>query len=54
MFGQNLPQIVIYIDEIFLRIIVLPSVLLCCWLGGRKGIWPVKKLSGEVVAWLSA
>ena len=21
---------------------VLPSVLWCCWLGGRKGIWPVK------------
>ena len=24
-----------------------------CWLGGRKGIRPVKKLSGEVLAWLS-
>ena len=24
-----------------------------CWLGGRKGIWPVKKLSGGVLAWLS-
>jgi len=21
---------------------LLPSVLWCCWLGGRKGIWPVK------------
>ena len=21
---------------------MLPSVLWCCWLGGRKGIWPVK------------
>ena len=31
----------------------MPSVLWCCWLGGRKGIWPVKKLSGEVLAWLS-
>ena len=20
----------------------MPSVLWCCWLGGRKGIWPVK------------
>jgi len=20
----------------------VPSVLCCCWLGGRKGIWPVK------------
>jgi len=25
----------------------------CCWLGGRKGIQPVKKLSGEMLAWLS-
>ena len=24
----------------------LPSVLRRCWLGGRKGIRPVKKLSG--------
>ena len=32
---------------------VLPSVLWRCWLGGRKGIRPVRKLSGEVVAWLS-
>jgi len=24
----------------------LPSVLWCCWLGGRKGIWPVKKYGG--------
>ena len=31
----------------------LPSVLWRCWLGGRKGIWPVKKLSGVVPAWLS-
>ena len=29
------------------------SVLWRCWLGGRKGIWPVKKLSGGVLAWLS-
>jgi len=28
-------------------------VLRRCWLGGRKGIWPVKKLSGGVLAWLS-
>ena len=28
-------------------------MLWCCWLGGRKGIQPVKKLSGEVLAWLS-
>ena len=24
-----------------------------CWMGGRKGIQPVKKLSGGVLAWLS-
>ena len=30
-----------------------PSVLWRCWLGGRKGIRSVKKLSGEVLAWLS-
>ena len=31
----------------------LPSVLWHCWLSGRKGIWPVKKLSGGVLMWLS-
>ena len=31
----------------------VPSVLWRCWLGGRKGIQPVKKLSGGVLAWLS-
>ena len=31
----------------------VPSVLWRCWLGGRKGIRPVKKLSGGVLAWLS-
>ena len=31
----------------------VPSVLWCCWLSGRKGIRPVKKLSGGVLAWLS-
>ena len=25
------------------REVKMPSVLWCCWLGGRKGIWPVKK-----------
>ena len=29
------------------------TVLWCCWLGDRKGIQPVKKLSGAVLAWLS-
>ena len=31
----------------------MPSVLWRCWLGGRKGIRPVKKLNGGVLAWLS-
>ena len=31
----------------------IPSVLWRCWLGGRKGIRPVKKLIGGVLAWLS-
>ena len=31
---------------------LLPSVLWCCWLGGRKSIWPVKT-EGEVLSWLS-
>ena len=30
-----------------------PSVLWRCWLGGRKGIRPVKKLSSGVLVWLS-
>jgi len=30
-----------------------PSVLWCCCLGGRKGIRPVKKLTGGVLVWLS-
>ena len=31
----------------------VPSVLGHCWLGSRKGIRPVKNLSGGVLAWLS-
>ena len=31
----------------------VPSVLWHCWLGGRKGIRPVKNSSSEVLAWLS-
>ena len=31
----------------------VPSVLWRCWLGSRKGIWPVKNLSGGVLALLS-
>ena len=32
----------------------MPTVLRRCWLGGRKGVRPVKKQSGGVLAWLSA
>ena len=35
------------------RIFTVPSVLWRCWLGGRKGIRPVKKQSDGVLAWLS-
>jgi len=38
---------------VFLLFANLPSVLWHCWLGGRKGIRPVKKLSSGVLAWLS-
>ena len=36
----------------FIYLCQLPSVLCRCWVGGRKGIWPVKN-SGWVLAWLS-
>jgi len=28
------------------------TVVLCVWLDGRNGIWPVKKLSGGMLAWM--
>ena len=31
----------------------MSSVLWHCWLGGRKGVRPARKLSGRVLAWLS-
>jgi len=37
----------------FLPLVLLPSVLWRCCLGGRKGTWPEKKLSGGIPAWLS-
>ena len=33
--------------------LLTPSVLWRCWLGSRKGIQPVKQLSGGLLAWLS-
>ena len=42
-----------YLEFLYYCIILLPSVLRCCWLGDRKDIRPVKNLSGGVLAWLS-
>ena len=44
---------VIFKYEFVANLPLLPSVLWRCWLGGRKGIQPVKKLSGGVLTWLS-
>ena len=33
--------------------LLVPPVLWRCWLGSRKGIRPVRNLSGGVLAWLS-
>jgi len=46
-----------FISSIWFTVIVTPSVLVPsvfwrCWFGGRKGIWPVKKVSGRMLAWL--
>ena len=38
---------------LFPLFLFVPSVLWRCWLGGRKGIRPVKNSSGGVLAWLS-
>ena len=37
---------------IYIWTVLLPSVLWRCWLGGRKGIRPVKNLSGGILTWL--
>ena len=34
----------VIVEFVTVQLCVLPSVLWCCWLGGKKGIWPVKKL----------
>ena len=44
---------VLYGCQLFIMYCVQPSVLWRCWLGGRKGIRPVKNLTGGVLAWLS-
>ena len=33
---------ILFIYYLWLPSVFLPSVLWCCWLGGRKGIWHVK------------
>ena len=56
-FGHDDDSTINIVRVITIIIIIIgmyvPSVLWRCWLGGRKGIRPVKKLSGGVLAWLS-
>jgi len=40
-------------NSLLVYIVYLPSVLWRCWLGGKKGIRPVIKLTGGMLAWLS-
>ena len=44
--------IFMFLMQLMFWFIWLPSLLWRCWLGGRKGIRPVKN-SGAVLAWLS-
>ena len=43
----------VIVEFVTVQLCVLPSVLWHCWLGGKKGIWPVKNLSGGVLVPLS-
>jgi len=43
---------VIFSSAVYFSLMFVPSLLWCCWLGGRKGIRPVIKLSGGMPAWL--
>ena len=49
--GPHCIIIIIIIKDIYIA--QAPSMLWRCWLGGRKGIRPVKNLSGGVLARLS-
>ena len=51
--GFSSPVISTVIISATVAIYNVPSVLWRCWLGGRKGIRPVKNSSGGVLAWLS-
>jgi len=49
---QNIQHVSSY-ETTNLPSVLLSSVLWCCWLGGRKGIRPVKKQIDGVLVWLS-
>jgi len=51
--GPSTIDLSLVYQQTFCLIRNLLSVLWHCWLGGRKGIRPVKKLSSEVLAWFS-
>jgi len=55
LYDYEFVPIIIVFSPVFAMIEFEPCAFSawCCWLGGRKGIWPVKKLSDEVMAWLS-
>jgi len=54
LYFSRLPAFIFYACySVYFVVSTLPSVLWRCWLGGRKGIRPVKKLSRGVLAWLS-
>ena len=49
-----MPPMCVYVRAcVHVQLWNMPSVIWRCWLDGRKGIWPVKKLSDVVLIWLS-
>ena len=50
--AQHTVQAVPVVVKSSLLLFPFSALTLRCWLGGRKGIRPVKKLSGGVLAWL--
>jgi len=38
----RLLTLVLYLNFLFSSTYFMPLVLWCCWMGGRRGIWPVK------------
>ena len=49
---EHYRQKISFFTLIILPPVLLPSLLWRCWLGSRKGIQPVKKFSGGMLAWL--